>query len=62
MALWALGTALACPGSATIVGAAVIVIGTDLRSRAEERLMVEVFGDEYRDYMARTRRLVPGIY
>jgi protein-S-isoprenylcysteine O-methyltransferase Ste14 len=28
----------------------------------EEKLMLEAFGDEYRAYMARTARLVPGLY
>ena len=32
------------------------------RIRREEELMVETFGDEYRRYMARTSRIVPGIY
>jgi protein-S-isoprenylcysteine O-methyltransferase Ste14 len=30
-----------------------------LRFRAEERMMLEEFGDEYSAYMAKTRRLVP---
>lgn len=29
------------------------------RVDAEERLMVEAFGDEYRSYMDRTGRLIP---
>jgi len=33
-----------------------------LRVRAEERMMLEQFGDEYTVYMARTKRLVPGIW
>jgi len=28
----------------------------------EERMMLETFGDEYRQYMARTNRVIPGIY
>ncbi len=31
------------------------------RVRAEERMMLEEFGDEYAAYMARSKRLVPGI-
>ena len=31
------------------------------RVRAEERMMLEQFGDEYAVYMARSKRLVPGI-
>lgn len=33
-----------------------------LRVLPEERMMVEEFGTEYETYMARTRRLVPGIW
>ncbi len=62
MDLWAIGSALACPNVWTIAGAAIIFIGSDLRSRAEERLLVGVFGDEYQDYMERVRRLLPRIY
>ncbi len=32
------------------------------RVRAEERMMIEEFGDEYAAYMARSKRLVPGIW
>ncbi len=32
------------------------------RVRAEERMMLEQFGDEYAAYMARSKRLVPGIW
>lgn len=32
------------------------------RIRAEERLLETQFGDEYRDYIKRTSRLLPGIY
>jgi len=33
-----------------------------LRVRAEEKMMLEEFGDEYSAYMARTKRLVPGLW
>jgi protein-S-isoprenylcysteine O-methyltransferase Ste14 len=32
------------------------------RMRIEERALLEAFGDEYRNYMARTKRLVPFVY
>jgi protein-S-isoprenylcysteine O-methyltransferase Ste14 len=32
------------------------------RVRAEERLMLETFGSEYQAYVARTKRLVPGLW
>ena len=33
-----------------------------LRIRAEERMMLERFGDEYTAYMTRTKRLIPGVW
>jgi protein-S-isoprenylcysteine O-methyltransferase Ste14 len=33
-----------------------------LRVGAEERMLLERFGREYQDYMARTKRLVPGLW
>lgn len=32
------------------------------RIRAEERMMVAAFGDEYVTYMAKTKRLLPGVW
>ena len=33
-----------------------------MRVPHEERVMIETFGDAYRDYMRRTARIIPGIY
>jgi protein-S-isoprenylcysteine O-methyltransferase Ste14 len=33
-----------------------------LRLQAEERMMLEEFGDDYASYMKRTKRLVPGLW
>jgi protein-S-isoprenylcysteine O-methyltransferase Ste14 len=61
--LWAVAQALLLPnwiaGPAGLVGFAVLFAG---RVTREERLMVEAFGDEYRAYMARSWRLIPGVY
>jgi len=61
--LWAISQALLLPnwiaGLSGLVG-----FGTLFFARVghEERMMLETFGDEYRAYMARTYRLIPGIY
>ena len=61
--LWAISQALLLPnwiaGSAGLVGFGILFFA---RVGHEERMMLETFGDEYRAYMARTRRLIPGIY
>jgi protein-S-isoprenylcysteine O-methyltransferase Ste14 len=61
--LMALGQALLLPnwiaGPAGLVGIAILYF---LRVDAEERMMIETFGDPYRAYMARTKRIVPGLY
>ena len=60
--LLALGTALWTPTPFTWAGFVLMVIGSELRGRAEERLLLEGFGEAYRSYAARTRRFLPGIY
>jgi protein-S-isoprenylcysteine O-methyltransferase Ste14 len=61
--LWAIAQALLLPnwvaGFAAIVGFGVLFFD---RLPREEKLMLETFGDDYREYMARTHRLIPGIY
>jgi len=61
--LWALAQALLLPnwvaGPAGLAGFGTLFF---LRVGREEQLMIETFGDEYRRYMARTSRIVPGIY
>ncbi|KOF20954.1 methyltransferase [Ensifer adhaerens] len=46
-------------GLAGLVGFAVLFF---LRVDKEERMMLEIFGPEYRDYMQRTKRIVPYLY
>ena len=59
--LWALAQALLLPnwiaGPAGLVGFGTLFF---MRIGREERLMVEMFGDEYRRYMARTAPHHPG--
>jgi protein-S-isoprenylcysteine O-methyltransferase Ste14 len=60
--LLALGSAAWVPTRLVIVGALLLLVGGDLRARAEEKVLVEAFGRRYRDYMTRVRRMLPGIY
>jgi protein-S-isoprenylcysteine O-methyltransferase Ste14 len=60
--LLALGTAVWMPNLLTWLGFGLMVLGSDLRGRAEEALLRQAFGRRYAAYCARTRRLLPGIY
>ena len=61
--LWAVAQALLLPnwiaGFAGLVGFGTLYF---LRVGKEERMMLDAFGEDYRVYMTRTKRLIPGIY
>lgn len=61
--LWAVAQALLLPnwfaGCAGLVGFGILFFG---RIAKEEELMLESFGDDYRNYMSRTRRVIPWVY
>jgi protein-S-isoprenylcysteine O-methyltransferase Ste14 len=61
--LWAVAQALLLPnwvaGFSGLVGFGVLYF---LRVGQEEKLMADAFGDAYRAYMTRTKRLIPWIY
>ena len=63
LVLYAVGQALVIPnwvaGPANLIAMAILLA---LRLRAEERMMLEGFGDEYAAYSARTKRLIPGVW
>ena len=61
--LYGLGQALAVPN--WLAGPSYLVVMVLLfvsRIGAEERMMRETFGDEYALYMAKTKRLIPGVW
>jgi protein-S-isoprenylcysteine O-methyltransferase Ste14 len=61
--LSALAQALLLPnwiaGAAGVLGFATMFF---CRVWREEQMMLEAFGDEYRRYMARTSRIIPGVF
>jgi protein-S-isoprenylcysteine O-methyltransferase Ste14 len=61
--LWAAAQALLLPnwgaGFAGLVGFGILFFG---RIAEEERMMLEAFGSRYREYMARTYRVIPLIF
>jgi protein-S-isoprenylcysteine O-methyltransferase Ste14 len=61
--MWAVAQALLLPnwiaGPAGLVGFGILFL---FRVGREEQMMLDSFGDEYRAYMKRTARLIPGIY
>ncbi len=58
----AVGFALVFRSAPSVVVALLNLVPLHARMDAEERLLEETFGDEYRGYRARTARLVPGVY
>ena len=61
--LWALAQLVLVPnliaGPSGLIGFGILYA---FRIGREEAMMLDTFGEEYRDYSARTARLVPGIY
>jgi protein-S-isoprenylcysteine O-methyltransferase Ste14 len=61
--LWAAAQALLLPnwvaGFAGLIGFGTLFFG---RVAREERMMLESFGDEYREYMSRTGRIAPRLF
>lgn len=62
MDLLYLGTVAWVPNAWTAAGFLLGVLVGELRARAEEGLLLERFGDEYRRYAAKVKRRLPGVY
>ena len=60
--LLGIGTALWIPSGLELAAAVLLIVGSDLRCRAEEKLLLQAFGERYRAYMKQTRRMIPGLY
>src|SRR5205814_9999634 len=60
--LVALSAFLWVPSWPVLAAVILVVIGSDLRARAEERLLLEAFGDQYRVFMRGRRRFLPLVY
>jgi protein-S-isoprenylcysteine O-methyltransferase Ste14 len=60
--LLALGSAIWVPSPILLVAVILMAIGGVLRGRAEERILLEAFGDSYRAYCGRTARFLPYVY
>ncbi len=61
--LYSIGQLLALPnwiaGPSYLVPFGILFV---LRIGAEEKMMLDAFGEEYRTYMSRTKRIVPGVW
>jgi len=60
--LLGVGVAIATPTAVVLVGAVLLVVGGDMRARAEERALIAAFGDRYQNYSRRVARRIPGLY
>ena len=53
------GVLLCCANWLSFLAFGIVIAGYAYRIRVEESALAEGLGDEYRDYMRRTRRLIP---
>jgi protein-S-isoprenylcysteine O-methyltransferase Ste14 len=62
MDLLAAGSFVWLPSALVLAGVVAVALVGALRARMEERLLLEVFGDRYREYVRRTRGFLPFLY
>ena len=60
--LLALGSAIYIPSVLLWISVILMAVGSDLRGRAEERILEDAFGEAYRSYCRGTSRFVPYVY
>jgi protein-S-isoprenylcysteine O-methyltransferase Ste14 len=60
--VWTVAQAMLLPNWMVGICAPIVLIALlAVRIPREEQMMIETFGDAYRDYMKRTARFIPGI-
>ena len=57
-----IGTVLAAATWAAVAGFIVMLAAHYIKWKREEKLMIQEFGQEYRDYMSKTKAIVPFIF
>jgi len=60
--LMAIGSAVWVSRPLVILGAILLIVGSEVRARAEEKVLRDRFGTLYLEYMRRVHRIIPGIY
>ena len=61
-ALFYLGACFLLPFTVFLLHALASFLAYDYRARAEEGVLLDAFGDDYRTYRARTSRFIPRLY
>jgi protein-S-isoprenylcysteine O-methyltransferase Ste14 len=59
MCIWSTGVALVTANWIFVALAVMVVAGSCIRAPREEQMMIEQFGDEYREYIKRTGKFLP---
>lgn len=59
--LLAIGTAVWIPTPMLLAATALMIVGSAIRARAEEGILLFAFGDAYRDCAPGTKRFFPGV-
>jgi protein-S-isoprenylcysteine O-methyltransferase Ste14 len=62
MFAWAIALALLAANWIFVAIAALSIAGTVVRVPKEEKMMLEAFGDEYKEYMEHTGRFIPKLF